>query len=262
MEIMYIANAGFLIKTSNKKILIDGLFGNFESDWCTVPSAKIVEKLETCIEPFDQIDVILVTHAHVDHFNPEMVCKHLGNNPTCVLICPEQARLELEKTWGYESYKSRILEITPANEGGSHSVDIGGIGIKVYRLKHSAYYLVNEKTGRKYNKHKDVQNLGFMLEIEGKKIFHGGDWGFEGVRRKYNPLKAAKLDVAFLDIGTYLELYKSENRMMEESGRPEETILMHIPPIFSLEELTEDEQRAISTATIFKLPMEIKYFRQ
>ena len=46
MEIMYIANDGFLIRASNKKILIDALFGRFESDWCVVPSREVIGKLE------------------------------------------------------------------------------------------------------------------------------------------------------------------------------------------------------------------------
>jgi L-ascorbate metabolism protein UlaG (beta-lactamase superfamily) len=74
---MYVANEGFLVKASNRKILVDALFGRFESDWCDVPSGPVIEKMEKGIEPFDQIDLILISHAHVDHFNAEIVSKHL-----------------------------------------------------------------------------------------------------------------------------------------------------------------------------------------
>ncbi len=113
MEILYIANDGFLIKSGNKKILIDALFGGFESDWCVSPSGKIINKMETSTEPFDQIDVILISHAHVDHFNKEIVLRHLVSNEAGVLICPEQVRIELEKDDRYEKLRTQVKEITP-----------------------------------------------------------------------------------------------------------------------------------------------------
>jgi len=139
MEITYIANDGFLIKASNKKILIDALFGNFESDWCVVPSREIIEKMETSTHPFDQIDVILISHSHVDHFNSEIVLKHLESNKAGILICPEQVRLELEKDKRYEKLSTRVKDITPEFETGNQSIGVEGMGIKVWRLKHSAY---------------------------------------------------------------------------------------------------------------------------
>ena len=48
---MYIANKGFLIKVSNKKILIDALFGRFEADWCDIPTGEIIEKMEKGQDP-------------------------------------------------------------------------------------------------------------------------------------------------------------------------------------------------------------------
>jgi L-ascorbate metabolism protein UlaG (beta-lactamase superfamily) len=260
MEIIYIANAGFFIKVSNKKILIDALFGGFESDWCVVPSGEIIEKMETGTEPFDQIDVILISHAHIDHFNAEIVFDHLESNEAGILICPEQVRLELEKDKRYEKLSARVNEITPTYEIVSQSIDVKGMTIKVWRLKHSAYYKESEETKRKYNKHKNVQNLGFTLEIDHNKIFHGGDWAYDGRGGKTNPLEEEKIDIAFLCIGAYLRLYGPDSGMINESKKPENIVLMHIPPAINIEELTEEEKKTISATTVFKSPMEIKHF--
>lgn len=258
MEIQYIANEGFLIKARNKKILIDALFGGFESDWCVTPSEKIIEKMATSAEPFDQIDVILISHAHVDHFNKEIVLRHLDRNEAGMLICPAQVRLELEKDPRYEKIRARVMEITPENETGSQSIDIKGMKIKVWRLTHSAYYIEDKKTGQKYNKHERVQNLGFTIEIDHKRIFHGGDWADDGIGEKRNPLRQEKMDVAFLSIGAYLELFGPDSRNTGGSKKPENVILMHIPPDIHMDELTEEEKRSTLSATVFTTPMEIK----
>jgi L-ascorbate metabolism protein UlaG (beta-lactamase superfamily) len=260
MEIMYIANAGFLIKASNKKILIDALFGRFESDWCVVPTGEIIEKMETGTKPFDQIDVILISHAHIDHFNAEIAFNHLESNEAGILICPEQVRLELERDKRYEKLSARVKEITPAYEKGCQSIYTKGMEIKVWRLKHSVYYIESEETKRKYNKHENVQNLGFTIEIDHKKIFHSGDWAYDRRGGKTNPLEDEKIDVAFLGIGAYLRLYGTDSRRNDKSKKPENIVLMHIPPAINIEELTEEEKKTISATTVFKSPMEIKHF--
>jgi len=259
MEIMYIANKGFLIKVSNKKILIDALFGRFEADWCDVPTGEIIEKMEKGTKPFDQIDVILISHAHIDHFNAEIVLNHLGNNEAAILICPRQVMQELEKDERYKQFSSRVKEITPEYETGSQTIDLKGMSIKVWRLAHSSYFIESEETKQKYNKHENVQNLGFTIEIDHKKIFHGGDWAYDGAGVKTNPLKEEIIDLAFLSGGTYLRLYDPDNKIIDGSKKPK-NIVLSIPPTVHLEELTEEEQKAISATTVFKSQMEIKCF--
>jgi L-ascorbate metabolism protein UlaG (beta-lactamase superfamily) len=260
MQVTSIANAGFLINASKKKILIDALFGGFEADWCVVPSSRIVEKMETGAAPFDHIDVILVSHAHMDHFNAEIVIQHLINNETGILICPEQVRLELEKDGRYAKLSPRIKEITPAYGTGSQSIEVKGIEIKVWGLKHSAYYIESEETGKKYNKHENVQNLSFTIAIDHQKIFHGGDWGVDGMGAEPNPLNVEKIDLAFLDMGAYLALFGPGANRMDESRKPEHVVLMHIPPTVDVDELTEEEKQRISAETSFQTPMQTMEF--
>ena len=78
VSITYIGNAGFLIQIENKKILIDALFKGFEGTY-ELPQ-YIQEKLKLAQAPFDDVDLILVTHAHGDHIDPDMVLQHMKNN--------------------------------------------------------------------------------------------------------------------------------------------------------------------------------------
>jgi L-ascorbate metabolism protein UlaG (beta-lactamase superfamily) len=261
MEIMYIANEGFLIKASNKKILIDALFGKFESDWCDVPSGNVLEKMEKGAEPFDQIDVILISHAHVDHFNAQIVFTHLESNEAGVLICPRQVVQELEKDKRYERISPRVMEITPDYETGSQTIDVKGMGIKVWRLTHSPYYIESQETRQKRNKHENVQHLGFTIDIDNKQIFHGGDWGYDGTGENLNPLEAETIDVAFLSVEAYLRLYHPDRKLIDEHQKPKNIVLMHLYPPGNLEDLTQEEKKIISGTTVFKSQMESKHFR-
>lgn len=259
MVIMYVANEGFLLRASNRKILIDALFGKFESNWCEVPSREMIEKMEKAIEPFDQIDLILVSHAHIDHFNAEIVSKHLESNEAATLICPGQVVQELKKDDGYEKFSSRVREVTPEYNVPLQKIDIEGMGIKVWRLTHAPYYVESEETKQKQNKHENVQNLGFTIEIEDKRIFHGGDWAYYDTGEQTNPLEE-QIDLAFLSVGAYLGLHKPDSKMIRQHKSPKNIVLMHLYPVGEIDDLTEEEKKTIVGVTIFKSQTEIRHF--
>jgi L-ascorbate metabolism protein UlaG (beta-lactamase superfamily) len=81
-SITYVGNAGFLISIGDKKILIDALFKGFEGSY-KLPQ-EVQDKLTLAQAPFDDVDLILVTHAHSDHIDPVMVLQHMQNNPDAI----------------------------------------------------------------------------------------------------------------------------------------------------------------------------------
>src|SRR5215216_4933342 len=68
LEITYIANEGVLISSGDKQVLIDGLHREYQRDYAFLPAAQR-EKIENAKAPFDKIDLILVSHTHLDHFH-------------------------------------------------------------------------------------------------------------------------------------------------------------------------------------------------
>ena len=66
VEITYIANEGVLISSAGKQVLIDGLHREYERAYAFLPPPHR-EKIETAKAPFDQIDLLLVSHRHLDH---------------------------------------------------------------------------------------------------------------------------------------------------------------------------------------------------
>ena len=96
-SITYVANDGFLYETKTGKVLIDALFGGIKGNWCDQPDDSVSNLILNGIIPFNNIDVVLITHYHVDHFNGPMVMSFLRNNKKPVLICPSQVTDMLKK---------------------------------------------------------------------------------------------------------------------------------------------------------------------
>jgi len=78
-----------------------------------LPSADR-EKIETAKAPFDQINLILVSHRHLDHFHPESVAQHLQHNPKAFLVSSQQVVDEVEKNFkDFQTIKARVTAATP-----------------------------------------------------------------------------------------------------------------------------------------------------
>lgn len=187
--VQYIANAGFLIEMDDLKLVIDGFFNQGFNRY-EIPDSITQSKLSQNMPPFQDLDLILVTHKHADHFNDSLIYLHMTNNEKAILICPNQVDLLLRKdSLKYSMVQNRIKSISPDTDAYIKT-NIDGAEIIACRLWH----------GKKQNK--DIENLGYVLTYKGKTIFHSGDatiQDFNGL----NDLDLAKIeiDVAFLFSG-------------------------------------------------------------
>ncbi len=162
------------MEVNGKKILFDGLFGGFDASWCDVPSAETKAKLENAETPFDNVDLIFISHNHQDHFNRDMVVNHLAKNSKCVVICPGQVYKKLESAEGFQNVNKNIYEFTP-DINRDTAVVIAGMNIKIYRLEHSHYMEKDSLTGQEINRHRNAENLGYLIDAGGTRVFHCGD---------------------------------------------------------------------------------------
>ncbi|MBP1631366.1 MAG: hypothetical protein H6Q15_2259 [Bacteroidetes bacterium] len=257
-KITYIANEGFLIKIDDKKILIDALFGGFDGNWCDKPNDDTKSKLERAVSPFDNVDIIAISHKHQDHFNAEMVIKHIINNPKCIIVCPKQTDSLLKSYSNYEMIKNIIIAITPAINRDT-SLKIKNINIRILRLEHSHYYIQDEVTGLKVNKHENIENIGFVINVGGINLFHCGDanpWKEEEYRI-FN-LNKERIDIALLE-----NLFMNDSQTKEILNNyinPKNIILMHFEPSNAqkLKEAVRRLKRTYSNVYVFKKSMKYK----
>jgi L-ascorbate metabolism protein UlaG (beta-lactamase superfamily) len=197
--VTYIANDGFLIETKNHKVLIDALFGNVNGDWCDQPRDSVSNLMIKGIIPFDNIDIVFITHYHVDHFNRQMTIDFLKNNQKAVLICPDQVNESLKHNADYSKVSDRINSLKPGKLFDT-SLTINKINIRALRFNHNTYYETDSVSGKAYNVHRDVENLGYLIKTDGFTIFHSGDdTPSNKAQYKFYNLGNKKMDISFLD---------------------------------------------------------------
>ena len=164
LRITYVANEGFLLQAGEKAVLIDALFGGKQLGFCEVPTADTVAKLAAAEAPFDQVDLVLVTHQHVDHSDPALAIRFLSSNPEAMLGGPRQVVDRLGVEPGHAAVSSRIKEVTPGR-GSATELTVGGISVKVLRLPHSPYLEKDDDTGKMINRHEMVVGSSVVLSI-------------------------------------------------------------------------------------------------
>src|SRR5919201_2059558 len=135
------------------------------------------EGLNVYIDPWgitarEKADVILVTHAHPDHFQPGEIEKI--RQPKTKIVAPRDVANELKG------------DVTPIKPGDN---------IKVGNLSIQAVPAYNVKPERAENHPKSKQWVGYVLTLGGRSIYHAGD-------TDHAPeLNQVKADITFLPIG-------------------------------------------------------------
>jgi len=257
-KVTYIANEGFLIEAGSKKILIDAIFNDETINYAHVPDAETLERLEKAEPPFDDVDVILVTHKHRDHFAAEPVLRHLASNPTGVLIAPPQAvELLAANNTELERFGDRIKEVK-LDLHRSTELTVHGIRIEAHRLRHSAYMVKDEKTGESYNRHEGIENIVYLIEIGGAKFFHVGDAVLSQDAEYFTEENLTKQNVtiAFLEFFDWSEETKE---ILQDWMSPDHVVFMHLPPQKEqIEKLTRRLTEIYPNAFLFREPLETR----
>jgi len=213
LEVTYLGNAGFLISSGEHQILIDGLYRGDAGGYATIPP-ETLEKLEQAEAPYDAIDLVLVTHHHPDHFDAQSVARHLQNNPGARFISTPQA---VERLRGavddFSALASRVQAELPAEDLQS-LVELPGIKIHAMNLHHGRGAAT------------PVENLGFLVELDGKKFLHVGDTEASYGEMFVHKLGRRNIDVLFVG---FWELQRTARWRIFHDVKAERTVAMHIP---------------------------------
>lgn len=210
-EVRYVANAGMLVTVAGRRFLIDAPIRDGLPPYATSSPAER-EALEKARPPYHDIDVILITHWHEDHFSPEAVAAHLSNSARTILVSSPEVVERVRKV-APPAVVSRLRSELPP-PGGVSQVMLIDVQVHVLRLRHNPSRRLPE------------QHLGFLIG-ESRAVLHVGD--ADPAADNFARLKSLPaVDVAFLP---FWFVSDDENRrMVEESIRPRRIIAMHLPP--------------------------------
>jgi L-ascorbate metabolism protein UlaG (beta-lactamase superfamily) len=154
--IIHVQNAGYLIVVGGKKILIDGLFILDRNP----PSPERLTAMREALPPFDDLDLILITHDHNDHFEPDLVGEHLLHDTQAVVVTTDQTA-EYLASWFEDSdqFEERVIGLH-LERGGSQTLEVAGIELEIYYFSHGS---------------PTMPNFGFLFSLGGMTFFHTGD---------------------------------------------------------------------------------------
>lgn len=173
VAITWIGHASFLIQFTDVNILVDPNFAN----WLFL--LKRIKRCGLKIEDLPPIDLVLLTHAHFDHFHkpslrrlphPKIGVMPWGVGDLALNLGFERV-IELD-WWESFSHKDWKVTLTPSKHWGARTL----------RDSHRGYG-------------------GFILEHQGRRIYHAGDSAyshcFKEIGRRMPP------EIALLPIGAY-----------------------------------------------------------
>jgi L-ascorbate metabolism protein UlaG (beta-lactamase superfamily) len=173
VAITWIGHASFLIQFTDLNVLIDPNFAN----WLFL--LKRIKRSGLKIQDLPPIDLVLLTHAHFDHFHKPTLRRlphpKIGVMPWGVgdlahnLGFARIIELEWWESFGQQDWK---VTLTPSKHWGARTL---------------------------HDHHRGYG--GFVLEHQGRKIYHAGDSAyFDGFKQIGDRLAP---DVALLPIGAY-----------------------------------------------------------
>ena len=91
VEATFIGGHGYLLESHSKKVMLDAVIYWEGYNWGYIkPPLVVKEEIENAREPFDSIDLIFVSHAHTDHYNPQMIEKSMLKNKNAALIVTQE----------------------------------------------------------------------------------------------------------------------------------------------------------------------------
>lgn len=173
VAITWIGHASFLIQFNDLNVLVDPNFAN----WLFL--LKRIKRSGLRIEDLPPIDLVLLTHAHYDHFHKPTLRRlphpKIGVMPWGVgdlahnLGFARVIELDWWENFGASDWK---VTLTPSHHWGARTL---------------------------HDHHRGYG--GFVLEHQGRRIYHAGDSayfnGFKEIGQRLNP------DIALLPIGAY-----------------------------------------------------------
>ena len=213
IDVTYIGNEGFLIEAAGKKILVDAL-----SRWGATGDAVISYETRQLMEgakpPFDDVDLVLATHSHPDHFDAGAVALHLKNNPRALFVStPQSEELMKEDVKNYDVIKDRVRVEYP-DIRDRIEIEHAGIKVELVRLHHGR--------GR------PIQNLGFIIHIGGQRLFHIGDTEAVAIDFRLAGITEEAFDITFIPYW-YLSLVRRRDAV-RQGIKTSRIIAMHLPP--------------------------------
>lgn len=209
-EILWLGQAGFRIKSPGGKIIVI-------DPWITGgPKTPAIYKND--LAALGPIDLLLVTHAHVDH---------IGD-------APDLAKMHKTQLYGPADMITPLItlgvmpaELTHRFNKSGRITPLPGIKVTAVKAEHSSLLVWKNPATNKLESHHAGEAMGYIIQLEnGFKIWHMGDTGIFGdmkfISEYYKP------DLVMVPIGGNFTMAPDDAaHALREMINPKMVIPMH-----------------------------------
>ena len=168
MKVTWLGQAGLLVRTEKTTVMIDPYLSNsvFKMNPANARRVPVDERfLQICP------DVLIFTHNHLDHYDPETVDHIIGKETGIVVLSPRSVWDEVRRYGGSQNY--------------------------VVFDRHTQWTQKDVKFTAVKAVHSDPAAIGLLMEAEGKKLYVSGDTLYSTEILEDLP---DDIDVAFLPV--------------------------------------------------------------
>ncbi|SHI62233.1 L-ascorbate metabolism protein UlaG, beta-lactamase superfamily [Aquimarina spongiae] len=219
ITITYIGNMGVHLAGKDISVLIDGLHTKYGEDYL-YPNAELIKKIHTHYTP----NAILFTHHHGDHFSPVLASNYLKSNSKAMVFGAQQITDSL-KTFKDQSFTIKTSDYI------KQTINVGALKITGMKVDHAG------------KRHRSIQNVGYIVELDHQKILHLGDTSWLEEIKLFNQLQLVqeRIDIAILPYWMLLE--EDASTLLKKHINPKYTIATHISPRIKEKELSSLKEK-------------------
>ena len=209
-EILWLGQAGFRIKSPGGKIIVI-------DPWIT-GGPKTPTMYKNDLAALGPVDLLLVTHAHVDH---------IGD-------APDLAKMHKTQLYGPADMITPLItlgvmpaELTHRFNKSGRITPLPGIKVTAVKAEHSSLLVWKNPATNKLESHHAGEAMGYIIQLEnGFKIWHMGDTGIFGdmkfISEYYKP------DLVMVPIGGNFTMAPDDAaHALREMINPKMVIPMH-----------------------------------
>lgn len=185
LSLYWLGQAGFVINAGGYRLVIDPYLSDSLAEKYRgrlYPHQRMMAAPVTT-DGLGQVDLVLSTHQHTDHMDPQTLQPMLATRPEVKLVAPLAALDEALKRAAIGPDRLLLLD------AGDKITPLSGVSVTATRSAHET--LERDSAGH-------YKFLGYVIEIGGVRLWHSGDTiPYDGM---VDEVAALKPDIALLPV--------------------------------------------------------------